>query len=70
MDASFDVGSFSVFGQLLSDADVRFTEFAYACWLERNGDPRAKAFVGFFEAVEKKDSASADKILRRWGIRR
>ena len=72
------VGKSRALGELLSDANVSRREYASVCAyvdyigrLEGGTVARtAAARLGIiFKAIAEKDCATADKILRLWGIR-
>lgn len=79
MDQSDNTGVYVTFGKLLRDIDVLEREFVECIWLARwhwlgkrysesiSAADRSKELV---EAVQKGDSAAADEVLRRGGVRR
>lgn len=79
MAAQDIVGKFVPSDEQLCRAVVRRSEFAFFAakvryWEIRGsfhvGDGLAEGYSRLVEAIEKGDSAVADQIFRRWGVRR
>lgn len=66
-------GSEAAFIECLRDTHVQrrefITAFDYSCWRTSASDIDAERFDALLEAIEKKDIAAADTLLRVWGIR-
>lgn len=73
--------SVDAFGELLLDADIQRSEFAYVrhevirSMLEYAhtgdyADLTAFRLAAFFKALAESDKPAADQVLRLWGIRR
>lgn len=78
MDPSYYVGKLAVCRQCLCDANVRPDELETAIWATRSATNEtggitlttAYRATTLAKALQKGDSALADKVLRSWGIRR
>lgn len=79
MAASYYVGEFVPSEKQLSDADVLGREFAFFAakvlyWQCRDslylGNAASLGFAAFLKAVENRDRARADEVLRYWRVRR
>lgn len=79
MDASDFARSYAVLGQLFPNADIRRQEFEVIQWhvntVTRMGRrsptfSTAQRVAALAQAAAEEDRATADTILRSWGIRR